>query len=153
MQTIRELQNQFSRAAIDLFNQASSGALPRFPFFDILNSKEGDSEIRIALAGYNESDVKIVSTGRFLEITSQGQGAEPVDSPFEFYHRGISKKAFRLVFDIPNRHEVQSAEFENGILKVRIKAPEDFHKTVEIPIKRADKALPNQPNGSGNSEE
>ena len=85
-----------------------------FPFYNIVKKDDRTFEIRIALAGYNMSNVEVIVDGEHLVISSAG-----VDERSEtFVHKGYTGKPFVKKFSLNSEAEVKGADFQDGVLTV-----------------------------------
>lgn len=113
--------DRFARLFQDAMADSSASS---FPPYDI--EKIGDAEYRIAMAvaGFREEDIEIVShDGRLL---IKGKAPEP--EGVAYLHRGIGKRAFERVFQMADHVKVVGANLEDGLLRIdlKVEVPEEM---------------------------
>jgi len=88
-----------------------------YPPYNIV--KRGDNEYRISLAvaGFGEDDIEIVTQKGTLTV----KGRSEVEDDFEYLHRGIAGRAFERRFQLADHVEVTSADLVNGLLHVELR--------------------------------
>jgi molecular chaperone IbpA len=86
-----------------------------YPPYNI--EKRGDNAYRItmAVAGFGQGDIDIVSQDTVLTIRGKA-GGEPENG--QYLYRGIAGRAFERRFQLADYVEVQGARLENGLLHV-----------------------------------
>jgi len=76
--------------------------------------------IELAVAGFNESDIKITLEKNNLNI----KGSKPAESKdvesFSYVHKGISSRDFQHNFTIADTMVVKGADMRDGMLIVRL---------------------------------
>jgi len=110
-----------------------------YPPYNIEKTGEDSYRITMAVAGFGEGDLGIVSQENSLTISGKGQeAAEGV----EFLHRGIGRRAFQRRFELADHIKVTGASLVNGLLHVDLvrEVPEE-QKPREIKIAAAPKAV------------
>lgn len=116
-----------------------------YPPYNVVKRKEGDKVswlIEVALAGFKEEDIIVQQEGRTLRVASRHQSSTNSEEPTPiedtvFLHRGVAKRAFSLMFDLPNHLEITEAIFEDGMLKIDLELviPEEL-KPKLIPLNK-----------------
>ncbi len=77
----------------------------------------GDSYwITMAVAGFSESDITIVSEKNMLSIT----GEQDTKEEKEYLHRGIAARNFERKFQLADHVKITGAKLENGMLNVSL---------------------------------
>jgi molecular chaperone IbpA len=89
-----------------------------FPPFDLEKHGEDSYRITIAAAGYAPDEIEIVAHENLLTITGK-KAAEANDR--QFLHRGIANRSFERRFGLADFVQVQSASFDNGMLRIQLK--------------------------------
>ncbi len=87
-----------------------------FPVYNVVHNKENDSYvIELALAGYSDDDITITVDDQTLII----KGDKGEDQK-QYTHKGIAFRKFEKRWTLGEYMVVQSASFENGLLKIDI---------------------------------
>ena len=93
---------------------------------------EYNYEISLALAGFNENEIDINLNQSILII--KGNSIENANNK-NYLHKGIAKRAFTKQFRLAENVEVNDANFENGILTIKLtKIIPDEEKPRQIKI-------------------
>jgi len=102
-----------------------------FPPYNIEKVAEDQYRITLAVAGFSQDDIEIVSEHN--KLTVRGKAKER--SSGTYLHRGIAGRAFERQFDLAEYVEVTGATLENGLLEIALKRelPEAL-KPRSIPI-------------------
>jgi len=109
-----------------------------YPPYNIEKTGEDAYRITMAVAGFGQDDLNIVSQENSLLISGKAQEPEGV----EYLHRGIARRAFQRRFELADHIKVKSAELVNGLLRVELvrEVPEE-QKPREIKIGVAPKPI------------
>jgi len=104
-----------------LFNLLETGnvadAAEGYPPFDIVRDSEDSYRITLAVAGFRPDEIEIVAQQNQLSVT--GKKAE--DKPdAQYIHRGIATRSFDRRFQLADFVEVQSANFQDGLLSITL---------------------------------
>lgn len=112
----------FTRSAIgfdhlfDLLANQAAEAADNYPPYDIVRT--GDDAFRINLATAGFAPCEIVVTAQQNLLTIAGRKA---DAPTQHYiYQGISNRPFERSFNLADYVEVESAQFENGLLQINL---------------------------------
>jgi molecular chaperone IbpA len=111
-----------------------------YPPYNIVRLDEENTVLEMALAGFKESELSIVVEDGYLRISGR---KEEVAEGTQYIYKGIGTRAFEKVFTLSQNARVDSAEFVDGILSVRVsyEIPEE-KKPKQIPIgKRSEPEL------------
>lgn len=110
-----------------------------YPPYNIEKTGEDTYRITMAVAGFGQDDLNIVSQENSLLISGQAQ--EPEEG-VEYLHRGIARRAFQRRLELADHIKVKSAELVNGLLSVDLvrEIPEE-QKPREIKIGAAPKPI------------
>jgi molecular chaperone IbpA len=98
-----------------------TGALQRdeggYPPYNI--EKTGDDTYRIvmALAGFSNDDIEVVTENNRVSIRGKLKDKNAV----RYLHQGIAQRSFQRVFDLADYIVVSGASMENGLLVVDLK--------------------------------
>lgn len=110
-----------------------------YPPYNIEKTGEDTYRITMAVAGFGQDDLSIVTQENSLLISGKAQ--EPEEG-VEYLHRGIARRAFQRRFELADHIKVKSAELANGLLRVDLvrEVPEE-QKPREIKIGAAPKSI------------
>lgn len=109
----------FDRMA-DLLSNAQRVDGGGYPPYNIESQGEDDYRITMAVAGFAESELDIVSEQNTLTVS----GAKPedqADGEREYLYRGIATRAFERRFQLADHVKVVDAKLENGLLHIDLK--------------------------------
>ena len=102
-----------------LFDMANRAAARdhSYPPYNI--AKVGDDQYRItmAVAGFGEDDLEIVTQEN--QLTVRGRIAEPKEQ-VQYLHRGIATRAFEHSFQLADFVRVNGASLVNGLLDIEL---------------------------------
>lgn len=105
----------FDRMASQL-NSAVSNDSGGYPPYNIEVREENAYRITMAVAGFAESELDIVSEQNVLKIS--GKQAESEDDGQDYLYRGIANRAFERRFQLAEHVHVNDARLENGLLHI-----------------------------------
>jgi molecular chaperone IbpA len=112
----------FARNAIGfepLFNRLndwSRDANEGYPPYDIVRKGEDQFQINIALAGFSRDEITITAEASQLTVT----GKKPEQDDTEYLYHGIAARSFERRFNLADYVEVESADFDNGLLHINL---------------------------------
>jgi molecular chaperone IbpA len=86
-----------------------------YPPYNIVKTGEDTYRITLAVAGFGEDDLEIISKENLLTV--RGKGSE-TDKETAYLHRGIAKRAFEHRFQLADYVRVNGANLTNGLLDV-----------------------------------
>jgi len=109
----------FDRLA-DMLSNASRGDGNGYPPYNIEAHGEDQYRISMAVAGFSESDLDIVTEQNTLTVSGNKEGEERNDER-EFLYRGIANRSFERRFQLADHVRVVSARLENGLLHIDLK--------------------------------
>ncbi len=116
----------------DELQKVSSTKENSYPAFNIEKTGENSYEISLALAGFNKKEINIELDQRILIIKANSSDKE---INRDFIHKGIAKRAFTKQFRLADNVEVENAEFNDGILCIKLTKfvpEEEKPKKIEI---------------------
>ena len=103
-----------------------------YPAFDVIKTDEKNYEINLAVAGFNESEIEIVSMQNILFIT----GKKKQNNIQNIIHKGIALRSFEKKFNLDPLMEVTEAILSKGMLNIRLfKRDPEIIKPKKIEIK------------------
>ena len=105
-----------------LFDRTVWKQVQGFPYYDVIAKHDGNYEVVVALAGYNEDELEVIEQSGNLNITGVVEETEKDDT--EYIHRGIAKRSFELSFKL-NDTKVNNVDFRNGQLHIQLKSTRD----------------------------
>lgn len=112
----------FDRLA-DLLTNAARVDSNGYPPYNIESLGEDNYRITMAVAGFSQEELDIVSeqntltvAGRKVETTEKVEGDER-----EFLYRGIANRSFERRFQLADHVRVDGAHLENGLLHIELK--------------------------------
>ncbi len=109
----------FDRLA-DMLSNASRVDANGYPPYNIESLGEDRYRITMAVAGFSETDLDIVTERNTLTV-SGGRSEPESDESRQFLHRGIATRSFERRFQLADHVEVSRARLENGLLHIDLK--------------------------------
>ena len=105
-----------------------------YPPYNIRKFSDSEFELQFAIAGFDKRDIKVtVNNGK---LTVSGTMSDIENDGVEYLHKGIATRSFSSTFALGEHVEVEEAEVDNGLLKVRVKKYVPKHlQPKEITIK------------------
>jgi len=106
----------FDRLANALSNSArvDNGG---YPPYNILSVDDDQYRITMAVAGFSEQDLSIVSEQNTLVVSGRLADDEQQDE-VEYLYQGIANRAFERRFQLADHVKVSAAHLENGLLHI-----------------------------------
>lgn len=123
----------FDRMAniLDNLNRAEQNQ-PSYPPYNIELTGEDKYRITMAVAGFDRTEINIEVNQNHLTV-SANKGAE--EQARTYLHQGIAARSFERRFQLADHVQVQSANYENGLLHVDLqRIIPDAMKPRTIPI-------------------
>lgn len=104
----------------DLFERSlleGRSNVSNYPPYNI--EKTGDEKyiITLAVAGFSEDDITIISQENTLTISGKID-AKDQRKDKQYLHQGIAARAFETRFSLADHVKVHSADLQNGLLKI-----------------------------------
>ncbi|MFU8830637.1 MAG: Hsp20 family protein [Wenzhouxiangella sp.] len=109
----------FDRMA-DMLSNASRAETNGYPPYNIESLGEDRYRITMAVAGFGEDELDIVTERNTLTISGAKKEARSEDEG-EFLYRGIGNRSFERRFQLADHVEVDGAGLENGLLHIELK--------------------------------
>jgi molecular chaperone IbpA len=117
-----------------LFDQATEGATPGYPPYNIERTGENDYRISVAVAGFSEADLSIEAKENTLTIRGDKQ-TKTNEPTGEVLYQGIAARTFERVFQLADHVQVKGANLESGLLHVDlVREIPEAKKPRSIPI-------------------
>jgi molecular chaperone IbpA len=101
----------------DLAANTQPAAEDNYPPFNIERLDEDRYQITLAVAGFAPDEIEITAEQNQLTIDGVKKD-KPQDR--EFLYRGISHRPFKRQYSLADYVKVQSASFDNGILRIEL---------------------------------
>jgi len=123
-----------------LFDEALVDDGVNYPPYNI--EKTGDSAYRItmAVAGFGEDDINIVTQENQLTVSGKSKAA---DERTEYLYRGIAGRAFERRFQLADYIKVNGAALVNGLLHIElVREVPEAKRPRSIKVERATNAGP-----------
>ncbi len=110
-----------------------------YPPYNIEKTGEDSYRITMAVAGFGQDDINLVSQENSLTVSGRSQDTV---KNVEYLHRGIARRAFQRRFELADHIKVKGAELVNGLLHIELvrEVPEE-QKPREIKISSAPKSV------------
>ena len=108
----------FDRVA-DMLSNASRVDGNGYPPYNIEAHGEDQYRISMAVAGFSESELDIVTEQNTLTVSGQ-KNADDEQEGGEFLYRGIATRSFERRFQLADHVRVVSAKLENGLLHIEL---------------------------------
>ena len=103
-----------------------------YPAFDVIKTDEKNYEINLAVAGFSESEIEIISLKNILYI----KGKKVQNNIQNIIHKGIALRPFEKKFNLDPLMEVTEAVLSQGMLNIKLfKKEPDIIKPKRIEIK------------------
>jgi molecular chaperone IbpA len=100
----------------DLVETAQRAGEDNYPPYNIERVSEDRYQISLAIAGFSPDEVSV--TAEQNAVIVEGNKADKAER--EYLYRGISARPFKRQFNLADYVQVQSASFENGLLKIEL---------------------------------
>ncbi len=103
-----------------------------YPAFDVIKTDEKNYEINLAVAGFSESEIEIISLQNILYI----KGKKVQKNSQNIIHKGIALRPFEKKFNLDPLMEVTEAMLSQGLLNIKLfKREPEIIKPKRIEIK------------------
>ena len=109
----------FDRLA-DMLSSASRVDGNGYPPYNIEARGEDEYRISMAVAGFSEADLDILTEQNTLTVSGNKE-AEEANGESEFLYRGIANRSFERRFQLADHVRVVTARLENGLLHIDLK--------------------------------
>jgi|694.fasta_scaffold10865_10 molecular chaperone IbpA len=97
-----------------IVNQIDLASNGNYPPYDIIRIDDNTYEIRLAVAGFQQSDINVeYHEGK---VTIRGAQSVGNQEDVEYLHHGISNRSFTRTFTLADYVEVKNAVMKDGIL-------------------------------------
>ena len=122
----------FDRLASMLSTASRQDKGSGYPPYNIRTTGEDHYQITMAIAGFAEEDLSIITEQNRLVVTGERKSEEEAG---EYLHRGIATRSFERRFNLADHVKVINASLENGLLHIDLERelPEAMKpRTIEI---------------------
>jgi molecular chaperone IbpA len=109
----------FDRMA-DMLSTASRAETNGYPPYNIESLGEDRYRITMAVAGFSQDELDIVTERNTLTVSGAKKDAGSNEEG-EFLYRGIGNRSFERRFQLADHVEVDGAGLENGLLHIELK--------------------------------
>jgi molecular chaperone IbpA len=124
-----------------LLDQAAADGSPGYPPYNIERTGENAFRISVAVSGFSQGELSIVSKENTLTIKGEKTANENSPEKSEVLYRGIAARAFTRIFQLADFVVVKNASLENGLLHVDlVREIPEAKKPRNIPISSAAQA-------------
>jgi|18_taG_2_1085343.scaffolds.fasta_scaffold01695_4 molecular chaperone IbpA len=105
----------------------SSEFVSNYPPYNIVQGKDNDYKIEVALAGFDKKDISVEAKENTLTIKSKRE--EKTDEKVNgVLHKGIAQRQFVRSFALGDDIKVKDAKLEKGLLTVDLEREIPEHK-------------------------
>ena len=110
----------FSLGFDETFNrlEALAGAGTNYPPYNVVNGSGGRTILEVALAGFSRGDLEVETERNVLTVSAK---KAPADKERKYAHKGISYRTFSRNWQMADDVEVESVDFEDGLLTITLK--------------------------------
>jgi molecular chaperone IbpA len=120
-----------------LLDQVNGDGSPGYPPYNIERTGENNFRITVAVSGFSQNEISIVSKENTLTIKGEKVANENSQNT-EVLYRGIASRAFERQFQLADFVQVKNATLENGLLHVDlVREIPEAKKPRQIPIATA----------------
>ena len=116
----------------DEISKINANKNSNYPAFDVIKTDEKNYEINLAVAGFSESEIEIISLQNILYI----KGKKVQNNSQNIIHKGIALRPFEKKFNLDPLMEVTEAILSQGLLNIKLfKREPEIIKPKRIEIK------------------
>ena len=98
--------------------EALAGTRDNYPPYNVVNGSDGRTVLELALAGFSRGDIEVETERNVLTVSAK---KAPADKEREYSHKGISNRTFSRNWQMGDDVEVESVDFEDGLLSITLK--------------------------------
>lgn len=88
-----------------------------YPPYNIIKLGDNEFELEFAIAGFSKKDIKVTVDNGKLHVSGVMLEA---DEDTQYLHKGIATRSFSSTFALGEHVEVEDAEIDNGLLKIKV---------------------------------
>ena len=116
----------------DEISKINANKNSNYPAFDVIKTDEKNYEINLAVAGFSENEIEIISLQNILYI----KGKKVQNNSENIIHKGIALRPFEKKFNLDPLMEVTEAILSQGLLNIKLfKREPEIIKPKRIEIK------------------
>ena len=116
----------------DEISKINANKNSNYPAFDVIKTDEKNYEINLAVAGFSENEIEIISLQNILYI----KGKKVQNNSQNIIHKGIALRPFEKKFNLDPLMEVTEAILSQGLLNIKLfKREPEIIKPKRIEIK------------------
>lgn len=103
----------------EMFESASRASAQdaSYPPYNILKIGDDAYRITLAVAGFTEGDLEVVTKENVLSVRGRASESE---QDVQYLHRGIARRAFEHRFQLAEHVRVTGASLANGLLDIEL---------------------------------
>ena len=115
-----ETYTPFTLGFDETFNrlEALAGSRDNYPPHNVVNGSDGRTILELALAGFTRGDIEVETERNVLTVSAR---KAPADKERKYAHKGISYRTFSRNWQMADDVEVESVDFEDGLLTITLK--------------------------------
>ena len=98
--------------------EALAGSRDNYPPYNVINGSDGRTVLELALAGFTRGDIEVETERNVLTVSAR---KAPPDKERDYAHKGISYRTFSRNWQMADDVEVESVDFEDGLLSITLK--------------------------------
>lgn len=91
-----------------------------YPPYNIVKESDDRYRITMAVAGFTEKDIDIVSRENQLTVQGRAAAQNADQKSVTYLHRGIAERAFERKFQLADHIKVTGAALDNGLLTIEL---------------------------------
>ena len=97
--------------------EALAGTRDNYPPHNVVNGSDGRTVLELALAGFSRGDIEVETERNVLTVSAR----KAPENKKEYAHKGISFRTFSRNWQMGDDVEVESVDFEDGLLSITLK--------------------------------
>ena len=98
--------------------EALAGSRDNYPPYNVINGSDGRTVLELALAGFTRGDIEVETERNVLTVSAK---KSPPSKERNYAHKGISYRTFSRNWQMADDVEVESVDFEDGLLSITLK--------------------------------
>ena len=100
---------------VNTWNSFYTNSQPSYPPYNVIKEDDDTYLVEIALAGFDKENLDVTVDQDTLIVKGEREKADS-----KYAHKGIATRSFTRSFALGEYMEVTDAEFENGMLSIKI---------------------------------
>ena len=117
---LENLMDRITRNSIgvdDYINKFFNETQQNYPPYNIIQVKNSESVLEIALAGFKKKEVNVYT--EYGKLFVEGKKEEK-KTESEYFHQGLAQRSFKRAWALSDDFEVRDVKFEDGLLTVKL---------------------------------